>query len=103
MSIDEIERRLYADAAYVAVARTIGFATVYYSVLRPKMQALVAEFGEEKLRAAERDLLQSDPMPGSNWLVRLKPALRVRARQLLGPLPEESDEWNRGLATPTAQ
>src|SRR5262245_47015734 len=87
---------MYQKAEYVAVTRAIGYQEIPYSVLWPKLQALAKEFGRDKIDKAERDLIPRWSN-GTQLTVKLKPELRVNARQLLGPLPEEAADWNKGL------
>jgi hypothetical protein len=97
VTVQQIVALLYADACHQEVARLILYECVYYSVLRPKLQELAKRFGEDKVRTAERHLLQQTPSPGSNYLVQLRRDLWVQARQLLGPMPSELADWNKGL------
>jgi hypothetical protein len=95
-----LSHKLYFDAAYTAVARAVRYATLPCDELRKKLADAEKELGTPQLDQAARELLDYDH-EGKTLVARLKPEARKFCRQLLGPPPEEEDDfWRHPDGTP---
>lgn len=90
-----LSRRLYSDEAYIAVARAVRYHQLPTNEIVDKLQDDLKKHGREKMDEAARALLDVE-----NGMAKLKADVRKYCRQLLGPLPEEWDEFYAGVTNP---
>ncbi|MFO0809060.1 MAG: hypothetical protein U0746_10585 [Gemmataceae bacterium] len=86
--------RLYSWSHYAAVARMVRYETLLYEDVKPYVEELGRRFGAEKVREAVLDVCQT------NWqeqpvTIALRAEVRKHCFQLLGPAPEQEDEFYR--------
>lgn len=92
-----LSQRIYEDPAYTALVRFVRFTGVPYPISKYEADRLAAEYGKENMVSAAADLLNYDTVAK---LATLKSSVRVHCRQLLGPLPEEWDEFYANVENP---
>ncbi len=89
-----VELRLYSWPHYAAVARMVRYETLNYDDVKPYVEELERHFGADKIREAVLDVCRV------NWntkpvTIELRPEVRKHCFQLLGPSPEQEDEFYR--------
>lgn len=89
--------RLYQDPCLFELAKLIGYQGIPYPIGREETERLNAKYGKEKIIKAADELLEYDK---DTKFAKLKSNVRVFCRQLLGPLPEEWDEFYANVENP---
>jgi hypothetical protein len=89
--------RLHTDPAYVELVRMVGYRGILYPIGREDNERLIAKYGKEKLAEASDELIDYDT---SEKIARLKPGVRRLCRGLLGPSPEEWEQFYEGVEHP---
>jgi len=89
-----VGHRLYSWPEYAAVARAVRYETLFFDDVMPYFEELGRRFGQAKVQAAVNDVCQlnRDATPVT---VHLKPEVRRQCFGLLGPTPEQEDEYYR--------
>ncbi len=89
--------RIHTDPAYVELVRMVGYLGIPYPISREQDERLIAKYGKEKLIEAADELIDYDR---DAKIARLKPGVRRLCRQLLGPPPEEWEQFYEGVENP---
>jgi hypothetical protein len=89
--------RIQTEPAYRAVIRLVGYLGIAYPISREDTNRLYGEFGKETVQAATDQLIDYDT---EAKVARLKPGIRRLCKPLLGPSPEEWDEFYEGIENP---
>src|SRR5436853_2808249 len=87
-----VANKIYFLPIYPDIVRAVRYDTVPCSDVIKTLKPVIEEHGQQKVDDAARELLDYD-YEGKVLCARLKPHLRVQCRQLLGPLPEEAEEF----------
>jgi hypothetical protein len=89
--------RLYFDAAYVEVARLIGYRGTTYRDMMIMLEPLEGQFGKVRVHSAVYHIvtfegqMTCNPKPLAD--VKLRPEVRQLCFQLLGPAPEQMEAF----------
>jgi hypothetical protein len=89
--------RIQDDPIYRAVIRLVGYLGTALPIGHDDAGRLSEQFGKDKVMAAAEELLDFDT---AAKVARLKPGVRRLCRGLLGPAPEEWDEFYEGVENP---
>lgn len=89
--------RIYSDPAYTDVVRLVGYQGEAYPIAEEKIESLNRNHGAAKIAAAMAELVESDP---AGTRAMLKPGVMRLCRGILGPSPEEWDEFYKGVENP---
>jgi len=89
-----VGQRLYFWPEYAAVARAVRYETLLYDDAKPYFEELERRFGQAKVQAAVVDVCQVN-RGGTPVTVHLKPEVRKQCFSLLGPAPEQEDDFYR--------
>ena len=89
--------RLYQDPALIELTRLVGYRGIPYPISKEETERLNAKYGQEKMVAAADELLDYDT---TTKVAKIKDSVRKFCRQLLGPLPEEWDEFYASVENP---
>ena len=89
--------RIHDDPVYRGLIQLVGYLGVAYPISHEAADRLKAQFGEEPVLAAAGELLDVDRAAN---VARLKPGVRRLCRPLLGPAPEEWDDFYQGVENP---
>src|SRR5207237_2151491 len=87
-----VANKIYFLPVYPDIVRAVRWGSVPCSEIIKKLKAVIEQHGQQKVDDAAKELLDYD-YEGKVLCAKLKPHLRVQCRQLLGPLPEEADEF----------
>src|SRR5262249_4607005 len=98
-SRDSIGMKIYFDAVYTDLCRLVGYAGCLYRELWDRLRPAVDKHGQRAVESATAHLLtwegQFTCSPKPLVQVQLRESVRRLARPLLGPPPEEWDEFYR--------
>ena len=89
--------RIHTAPAYVELVRMVGYLGIPYPISGEENERLMAKYGKEKLIEASDELIDYNT---AEKIARLKPGIRRLCRELLGPLPEEWDQFYEGVENP---
>lgn len=92
-----LAKRIATDPMHQAVIQLVGYLGVAYPIGLDDAVDLHRRFGKDKVLAAAKELLDFD---ADAKIASLKPGVRRLCRGLLGPPPEEWDEFYRGVENP---
>ena len=89
--------RLYLDAAYIEIARMIGYRGTTYREMMKMLESLEEKFGKQRVHSAVYHIvtfegqMTCNPKPLEE--VKLRPEVRKLCWQLLGPPPDQMDAF----------
>jgi hypothetical protein len=89
-----VANKIYFLPVYPQIVRAVRYGTVPCAEVVTKLKPVIDEHGQQKVDEAARELLDYEH-DGKQICAKLKPQLRVVCRQILGPLPEEAEEFWR--------
>src|ERR671938_61510 len=85
--------RLYQEPHFAALVRLIGYAGLPVPEAKERLRPLNEQYGQEKMKAAARELVEIDASR-EPAVARLTEPARKLAWQLLGPPPEQAAEFH---------
>jgi hypothetical protein len=97
MARSSLVKRIENDPVYRAVIKLAGYLGTAFPIGQEEAARLKAEFGEANVLAAAEKLLDFD---GEGKIARLKPGVRRLCRPILGPSPEDWDDFCQGVENP---
>jgi hypothetical protein len=80
--------RLYSEPHLIALVRLIGYQGLAIPEARERLKELNAQYGQEKMKAAAREVIAVDTSQDPP-VAQLTETARRLAWQLLGPPPEQ--------------
>ena len=89
--------RLHTDPAYVELVRMVGYLGIAYPISGEENNRLMTKYGKQKLIEASDEIIDYDT---AAKIARLKPGVRRLCRGLLGPAPEEWEQFYEGVENP---
>jgi hypothetical protein len=89
--------KLYFDPSYAELAKVVGYMGIPYPTWCDEHERLNAKHGEARIMAVADELIEHD---STTKMVKLKDGVRKLCRQLLGPSPEEWDDYYTGIENP---
>jgi len=92
-----LSHRIYFDPAYTEVVRLIGYRGLPYPISQEETDRLNEKYGKEKMLKAADELIEYDTTAKR---AKLKDNVRKLSRSLLGPAPEEWDEFYANVINP---
>jgi hypothetical protein len=87
-----VSHKIYFLPVYPQIVRAVRYESVPCGEVIKALKPVIEEHGQPKVDEAARELLDYMQV-GKQLCAKLKPHLRVVCRQILGPLPEEADEF----------
>jgi len=92
-----ISNRIYFDPAYTELVRLIGHRGVPYPLDKDKAERLNQKYGKEKMQRAVEELIEYDT---TAKVAKLKESVWKFCQALLGPAPDEWDEFYANVTDP---
>src|SRR5581483_9321464 len=89
--------RIQTDPVYQAVIRVVGYLGTVYPIGRDDAARLDQAFGKDKVMAAATELLDFN---ADAHIARLKPGVRRLSAAVIGPAPEDWDNFYEGIENP---
>src|SRR5581483_8613910 len=89
--------RIQTDPVYQAVIRLAGYLGIAYPLSQDDAARMDQQLGRDKVMAAAEELLDFD---AAAHIARLKPGVRRLCSALIGPSPEEWDNFYGGIENP---
>src|SRR4051812_42266353 len=89
--------RLHTDLALKEIVKLVGYRGMATPITEANYKRLVERFGRERLGKASEELVDIDNV---TKLATLKAEVRRHCLAILGPAPEDWDEFYRGIKDP---